>query len=143
MTFTFFYISCMRILLAFILFTLITGCMGEKKLSVDRYARFYARQALLEQYYQGRRDSIDFHVAALYQSENVTPGQIRTFLEKQEKDPESWVTVQEHIVRELVTLDPRAVKVPVPAPPVPKPTAPIPRPTGKTLGRIQGQVQKR
>jgi len=101
---------------------LLSGCARQKMLSPDRYARFYAKKALLSEYYINQRDSLEIHVAALYESEKVTPEQIRRFLEAMEKNPEGWVGVQECIVKEMARLNPRNSR---PAKPAAKAETPV------------------
>jgi hypothetical protein len=93
---------------AFVLLS--SGCTEKKNLSDRKFARFYAKKSLLTQYYGNQKDSLDTYMAGLYLEENVSPEQIKAYIEEKEKEPEQWEKTQKLIVEELGRLEPAAAR---------------------------------
>ncbi|OGJ88336.1 MAG: hypothetical protein A2268_05500 [Candidatus Raymondbacteria bacterium RifOxyA12_full_50_37] len=85
------------------------SCSGAKDhpISINQYARFYARYALISDTYKDNRDSLQACINGLYASEELTPEQIHLFVRSHEENPEEYSKIQEAIVEELERLNPR------------------------------------
>ena len=101
-----FRIVCVFSVVGLILF--FSGCTEKKTLSDRKFARFYAKKSLLTRHFGNHKDSLDTYMAGLYLEENVSPEQIKAYIEGKEKEPEQWEKTQKLIVEELGRLEPAA-----------------------------------
>jgi hypothetical protein len=96
------------VLLCFFLFS----CSKGRAITADQYARFAAKKAVIREYCAVKQDSLAAYIAGLYKSEGVTPEQVDKFIAKTDKDPESWIEIQQKIVAETEKLNPARLNQP-------------------------------
>ena len=94
-----------RIIPVVCLILFFSGCSEKKTLADRKFARFCAKKSLLTRYYGNQKDSLDVYMAGLYLEENVSPEQIKVYIEEKEKEPEQWEKTQKLIVEELGRLE--------------------------------------
>ncbi len=81
-------------------------------ITTDKYVKFAAKKALIENYCQNKPDSLGKYMSWLYKNEGLSPASIKEFIRKTNKNPEQWIEIQQKVVGELEKMDPSKPAIP-------------------------------